>query len=885
MAKEYPYLFSIITAVYQAEPYLEETISSVLSQDIGFEKNVQLILVDDGSLDRSGEICDDYAKRYPDNIKIVHQENKGVSAARNAGLELASGRYLNFLDSDDKLSADALRHVYDFFVCHEDETDVVAIPMKHFGRISGSYWENYRFDQGTRVIDLREEPIHSMSSVSSAFFKQEEKYRIHFDPRLSNGEDIKVFLLYLYPKMTLGAVHQGTYFYRRKPESGSLSQTGYLKKSWYFEWFSCLVDEICQFYQEKLGFVPGFVQCTLLGEYQWRILTKNSPAKALSQPEIQQYKEILFSSLAWFEDSYILAQQVLLPSHKLLLLCKKYNASPVETYPDQDRCLTIQGHSLWRDRDQIIYIDFLTIRAGTLEIDGYARILCLEPTDTVSVTISCNNDTIPCQPVARDANLYCLGDELVAHGIPFRASIPLDGMDQKGGLNQIEFFVEINGHRICRKNIHFGRFCPLNQRLEHTCWATQDIIFTYQDGTIFWRFSQGWRDRWRCERKLCKEIAAKGDQAGKEAAHTRRLVFWYQMLIRRKIFLISDREDRGGDNGEAFFRYLLREKPSGIRPIYVISKDSSDYRRLKKEGGSVIPFGGKRDRLYALLGEKTVILSSHDDRRKSKFYYAGLRHQAPFVFLQHGVTKDDVSGWLNRYQQNFSLFLTSTQPEYQSIREGAYHYDDPTIQLTGMPRFDQLYRDEKNIVTIMPTWRSYLKSERELARSDYYCFFQKLFCHPELHRAAKQLGYQLWFCPHPNAGLAGINTDPSVHRWKHSIPYRDIFAQSNLLVTDYSSTAFDFAYLGKPVVYCQFDKERFFSGKHTYTAGYFDYEKDGFGEVEYDLESTVSRIIEYMETDCRLKPIYQKRIEKTFAFQDQNNCKRVLESVEEMMKR
>lgn len=76
------YKISIITAVYNVEEYLEEMIESVLEQTIGFE-NIQLILVDDGSVDSSGEICDRYAEQYPNNIVVVHKENGGVSTARN----------------------------------------------------------------------------------------------------------------------------------------------------------------------------------------------------------------------------------------------------------------------------------------------------------------------------------------------------------------------------------------------------------------------------------------------------------------------------------------------------------------------------------------------------------------------------------------------------------------------------------------------------------------------------------------------------------------------------------------------------------------------------------------------------------------------------------
>ena len=95
---------------------------------------------------------------------------------------------------------------------------------------------------------------------------------------------------------------------------------------------------------------------------------------------------------------------------------------------------------------------------------------------------------------------------------------------------------------------------------------------------------------------------------------------------------------------------------------------------------------------------------------------------------------------------------------------------------------------------------------------------------------------------------------------------------------------FDFAYLRKPVLYYQADKEEFFSGAHTYTKGYFDYERDGFGEVEYDVDSLVDRVIEYMENDCRLKPLYRDRIDATFPYSDQNNCKRIYEAIIELDK-
>ena len=112
--------------------------------------------------------------------------------------------------------------------------------------------------------------------------------------------------------------------------------------------------------------------------------------------------------------------------------------------------------------------------------------------------------------------------------------------------------------------------------------------------------------------------------------------------------------------------------------------------------------------------------------------------------------------------------------------------------------------------------------------------------------------------------------------------YRDIYATSSLILTDYSSAVYDFAYLRKPIMYTHFDAEEFFAGGHAYEKGYFDYERDGFGEVEYDLEGTVDRIIEYMANGCQMKDKYKERVDQFFAYNDQNNCQRLYDRIMEL---
>lgn len=104
MEKKSP-LISIVVPVYKVEPYLHECVDSILGQTYG---NFELILVDDGSPDRCGAICDTYAEK-DSRVKVIHKENGGLSDARNAGIDVARGEYITFVDSDDYLHASYLK--------------------------------------------------------------------------------------------------------------------------------------------------------------------------------------------------------------------------------------------------------------------------------------------------------------------------------------------------------------------------------------------------------------------------------------------------------------------------------------------------------------------------------------------------------------------------------------------------------------------------------------------------------------------------------------------------------------------------------------------------------------------------------------------------------
>jgi CDP-glycerol glycerophosphotransferase (TagB/SpsB family) len=132
-------------------------------------------------------------------------------------------------------------------------------------------------------------------------------------------------------------------------------------------------------------------------------------------------------------------------------------------------------------------------------------------------------------------------------------------------------------------------------------------------------------------------------------------------------------------------------------------------------------------------------------------------------------------------------------------------------------------------------------------------------------------GYKTMFTPHSELlEYCHLFDMPDTVALSTEEPYQELFNKSKILITDYSSVFFDFAYLKKPVIYYREDNEVF-----HYDEGYFDFESMGFGDLIYDEDELVGKIEGYLADDCRMEDKYINRVDNFFKFTDKNNCKRV----------
>lgn len=198
---------SVIIPVYKAETTLKRCVDSILSQPFA---DWEMILVDDGSPDTSGRICDDYAKA-DERIKVIHQKNAGVSAARNRGLEAATGEYVSFIDSDDWLEGDCFSLVQDT----EDDLIVFESITYRPGGVRESWYsiDEKRIDSPDAITGFIQEYINVfvLDGPCGKFFKRSVIGATRFPVGQPLGED-NVFMLSFIGGCKTVALKRGFYY-------------------------------------------------------------------------------------------------------------------------------------------------------------------------------------------------------------------------------------------------------------------------------------------------------------------------------------------------------------------------------------------------------------------------------------------------------------------------------------------------------------------------------------------------------------------------------------------------------------------------------------------------------------------------------------------------
>ncbi|MDR3344689.1 MAG: bifunctional glycosyltransferase family 2 protein/CDP-glycerol:glycerophosphate glycerophosphotransferase [Oscillospiraceae bacterium] len=887
--------FSVIMSVYNVEKYIREAVDSIISQTIAFEENVEIVFVDDGSVDSSGAICDEYAGLYPGNIQVIHKENGGLSDARNAGLDVARGRYINFFDPDDILSPNTLKRVFSFFEEYREAIDFVTIPLVYFEAKTGLHPKYRLMGKKDRIIKLQAEPYNFVFSSAASFYKAEVFEENRFDVNMFGAEDAKLNAI-LHRKNTMfGYVCQrGVKYYYRQRADKSSTVDAYFSDEKIMAAYRSSIDFLETLIEGKdPSNLPDYVKEIIIYETRGRVMRLN--------PKDEKLRDVLAAYRRFISmvDKDFIAYRTRWARQKahFYALLSEFFAKESPFQLQRNGCLACDGRSV------------LDVRRLSLKI----------------ADVKFCDDGVEFDALFWDFGIQDYELWLESKSSRTRLDVSALGMpsplDLEFGVHHVSRALSVHGKVPAKSGTYRFILHSVKYNTDYTIkeiqlFPTSPFVLNDRSIRVFrhgysvslanacFRVNAAPPPEWKYKLWSFLYIMKTYKPKGKKVNPNVQLAsLWLRLFskAKKKYLLFCDRPMQAGDNAEAFFRYYNKNhRKQAKNCYYILDKHSPDLKRIRKIG-KVAKYGSLKHK-FLYLNCKTLF-SSHvhplftnafDHKTERKFYADLLNFK--LIWLQHGVLEKDVPKQANRYNQKVSAVVISSRHEKLIWGQSSYYYGEERLLQSGLPRFDLLKNAAQNIITVIPTWRNYLTGAVQstglhgtkdgFEDSDYFKNYSAFLTDTRLEAMLRQHGYKLRFVLHPGMAeyfdqFSALGTDVVEICETTKISFNHIIDTSKLMITDYSSVAFDFAYLGKPLLYFQFDKEQFFS-LHYSPSEFFSYEKNGFGAVVKTVDELIAGLGHFFGVDFKNDEEYLARINNTFLFRDQNCCKRLYEAVSAM---
>ncbi|WP_441246269.1 bifunctional glycosyltransferase/CDP-glycerol:glycerophosphate glycerophosphotransferase [Kitasatospora sp. McL0602] len=897
---------TVVVPVHNVEEYLQECLDSLAGQTAFGE--CQVIIVDDGSTDGSRSMAGEFAEAHA-NVLLHVQENAGLGAARNTAMDLASTEFIMFCDSDDILPERAVETLL-AAVTSEPGVPVAAGMMETFPDPTHWAWQGaFEFKQDLRVIDgIAEAPtlVHNASACNKIFdLSQIREWGLRFREG-AHFEDVWLVLPFLLRAERIALVREVVYRYRRRP-GGSIMNSLFTRPQNF--WDHLAADLALVALREGLD--------TLKHEALDQFVVRSFQGfamRACRQFEGAELRSLFEQAKALYRGVSVADLQAATvdTAHRVPVVACLTDDFELFAHPEQVTGVRARAGQLYLDHQ--VSNDLLPL----LAVSGFAaRVEQFVPSaDGETIAISGRLDLNGLRlalPLAAKLTLEVVGSEI---SVPAENGLRGDLVDNHGDKAWTGFRAEVptrallDGRHTLSLTLHTD-----TGPVTRTCVTTVGYLRsarTLQLPTC--RVLPGWGrgdqavlevrtgSRSRQRRSWALTLA------GRDLVHSaRRSPLWRARLARlaskpfmagRDIWLVGERPDSFQDNSAYLFRHLRRTRPD-VRAYAVVDRSSPDAAELKGLG-RVVNHSSWRHK-FLMLHASTLVNSYDIDAyslpegwdRDTYLKHLGWRTGARRVSLQHGVVHQDVARGIHRSKTGLDLLVTTTAAETEHMDQWLDYRG--TARQLGLPRFDSHIpeRGHRRLL-VMTTWRNYLgtasygrtRSSRSSSfeGSTLQSFLSGLFADRGLQAALERHGFVLEFLPHYETRRHVSELVPQDGPYRlvdlTDRTFQDVLRGCDLFVTDWSSTAFDVAYMGTPMVYAQFDAEEYWADHAR--PGYFDFARDGFGPVCATVEETVRALISYLDSGCVREELYDRRAAECFTLPGGDSCERVAQAIHDL---
>ena len=873
----FKYEVTIVVPVYNSQDFIRECIESIIQQKMDISQ-IEVLLIDDGSTDNSGKICQEFAKKYA-NISYIYKENSGVSDTRNTGIKRAQGKYIMLLDSDDYLDKHTVSHLIHFFDKHYDEVDLVTYPIywDREGKISlHARYSPKNYDKGTGVYDL-DQYAHINQSTVNIIFKNEFENNLLYDTSMKLSEDQNYNTSLLVKKNKIGYVKNAKYFYRR--HGLSVSQT---RNNPYY----CFEDIMS--YNEGLlerfcinGKVSKYVQTLVVNTLNWRVKQDELLPYYLENEEFQAAKERIKHILQKIDDDVIVNHSNCDGFVKLYFL--KWKGAEVETQ------MTSKGFKIMLPSQDIIsegssvncYIYRTRMIQGNIEIFASfsSHILEIFPIQDYIV-----------EGIKKDGKPFRETHPLKLSKVPFRNtkmstahSYVFTYRFDPNQIKRFTFKVNVNGTEF-PFHPQYIKFCGFIRRYMRDSVPLGHYRLSYR------RYTK--KDFRISKQHLLTEIFHEIKSIPFYSIKHIPGILYYRYLARskRKVWLYSD---SAGVVDNAYYQFIHDlKKNDGIERYYVVDGDDS-YLKDKltpEQKKHIIKHRSKKHKELFLQSSKLFVSFSSFSIYspfKNLSWYMDLLH-FEFVYLQHGILHASLQRMYAKEFTQIDKFVISSDFEKQNLIEN-YDYSEDDFIVSGMPRMS-IHQEEvqaKNKILLAPSWRQYLigllvnnrralKTEEFLA-SDFFKEMNDFLHSSQLQEVLEKNSLELDFKLHP------IFKEYRRHFKVEDVPHVDInfdktiLGEYKMFITDFSSYQFDFVKLNRPIIYFLPDKKEFKAGLHSYRDLDLKYE-NAFGKLCLNSQDLLTEMKNIIDRQFAVEEPYKSRME-TFFTVDQDPCEKIYQEV------
>ena len=901
MPKQY---FFSINLLIKDKSNIDNTISSIISDEKFFLENVQLILIDSVCSEESIQNCSQYIEQFPENIIFVDTSGKKSPASYNDAYSLCSGKYISFIDNHSLYSPKALPVLMEILSGNDIDIDIAAISpfssdVPYINSIPAG------------MVSLKDTPDKFILMLGCYFFEKNMINNLIFDTKLRFHSEDKFIIQALLQTYSFLFTENCSYTSFLPDEHSFIRFSPQYSKSFYT---NAMNDFIIPMLEENKN--SAFVKSAMLYLINIKFaLNRNDRYKyILNGDHAKDFFSAVKKALAYIDDGIILNKYLcqaanldnefpfslirikydnknLLPDVDIVLFrdavekiyISNYN-SPVLHKLNGEFVLSVNNAFISSSKDIFLEIHAINFDGHSLCIDAILQNCSYIDDFSIYTLINQNKSDVRMSQIYTTETFFDV-PFFRKHSLQF--NIPVSDGKQIDNACIIMKYQNLT----FRLDMKFeGVFARLSTQIQSSFWCFGDKVLTYDEKTksiIIRRATESLMTFYEgkffaeCSKHLSLSENFRYRQIRKNVRHLLKEKNTFKYLVFYDNFGINS-------NGNLLFRYFFKaRKNHRFIPFFITQKNSPEYNFLiNSKYENIIEANSKRA-ISVILSADIIFSTDCNVYRSLGFSTNDMLFLRDMFNAQiYSVKNFFVTGnspqFDNRIKDNISQYFCASPFEKNNLLENTYGYSSDMIKTTGYPILDPTFDKKEKLILISPGNRkqflTYANSDNtKFFESKFFKIYNSLLTNESLLSSLSEHQFKIAVLMPPSIEkyMYAFFSDENISFYSYTEKnIALLIGKAAVIITDYSELLYKMAYLNKPIIY-YIPKNLPVQSEYKIS----NISENSLGIVISEHDKLIEYLTENIPQNFPQPEIYQKRCENFFSHHDTKNCRRIFEAV------